>query len=347
VNTNVQYRYAVDEARKSIDVLLLKDHEATAGKVFYCVGCGERMVAKLGNKLTHHFAHYNANAVCATETYLHKLAKLVFREEYQKCLVGGQPFWIEWEQRTVCGKYPGSSERVCQTRPKLVRCNYVKEFRSLKVETKASEFLPDVTLISQRTQERVFVEFAVTHACSAAKLASRNPIIEIKLTGESSLDPVRAHLLSSSDQRVVFHNFPKERKDPNMCAWFSYCELEKEVFALYKDGSWRITQLRPHEELPSSMAENIAWETSSFINRRLDSMHFEGLPMEYARAAYDDGFRVKDCRFCEHFTRRRFGRKECSKLEEQPDYRFAARCEFYQGIGSEELVTIFIEDESY
>jgi len=46
-----------------------------------CPGCGERMVAKKGQKTAHHFAHYNADCAHGLETTLHLMAKEILECE--------------------------------------------------------------------------------------------------------------------------------------------------------------------------------------------------------------------------------------------------------------------------
>lgn len=41
------------------------------------------MVAKLGHKNIHHFAHKSGDESCFSETYLHKLGKLLSRNKFK------------------------------------------------------------------------------------------------------------------------------------------------------------------------------------------------------------------------------------------------------------------------
>ena len=68
---DIKYSYAYDG-----DVVVHIDDVSEHG-TFYCISCGKEMVAKLGDKKSHHFAHKVNDVSCNSETYLHKLAKLL------------------------------------------------------------------------------------------------------------------------------------------------------------------------------------------------------------------------------------------------------------------------------
>ena len=88
---DIKYSYAYDG-----DVVVHIDDVSEHG-TFYCISCGKEMVAKLGDKKSHHFAHKVNDVSCNLETYLHKLAKLLLKKKFQE---GG--FEIEISQYSLC-----------------------------------------------------------------------------------------------------------------------------------------------------------------------------------------------------------------------------------------------------
>jgi hypothetical protein len=40
-SSEIKYRFALDEAGKTVDVLMLQDHESIAGRTFRCLACEE------------------------------------------------------------------------------------------------------------------------------------------------------------------------------------------------------------------------------------------------------------------------------------------------------------------
>ena len=98
-----QYRYAHDEQGRLVDVLELPALRDELPGCFTCVGCGQPLVAKTkGEKREKHFAHKVAQITCTEETYLHKLAKQAFFDEYQHCLDHNESFEIELTYPKTC-----------------------------------------------------------------------------------------------------------------------------------------------------------------------------------------------------------------------------------------------------
>ena len=73
-----KYHYAYNENKIVIDIRNVSA-EYRIKNSFYCISCGTEMVAKLGHKNIHHFAHKSGDEFCSSETYLHKLGKLLLK----------------------------------------------------------------------------------------------------------------------------------------------------------------------------------------------------------------------------------------------------------------------------
>jgi hypothetical protein len=73
--------------------------------------------------------------------------------------------------------------------PRTVAHDLISRFEVITVETKNGDFVPDITLASKDDRQHIFVEFKVTHECSAAKRGWKNRIIEISIQREEDLQP--------------------------------------------------------------------------------------------------------------------------------------------------------------
>ena len=73
---NVRCHYVYDEEEKIVHVDDVSRDTAKSHR-YHCISCGAEMIPKLGNLREHHFAH-KAACSCNSETYLHKLGKIVF-----------------------------------------------------------------------------------------------------------------------------------------------------------------------------------------------------------------------------------------------------------------------------
>ena len=93
----IKYQYAKDDNEKLIDIDSLNDENRNRSK-FFCIGCGNELIARLGKIKVHHFAHKKV-VTCSGETYLHLLGKQLFFENYTDCLNKQKPFAIEIYQK--------------------------------------------------------------------------------------------------------------------------------------------------------------------------------------------------------------------------------------------------------
>jgi hypothetical protein len=334
VNGEIKYRFALDNIGNTADIRSLQNKANIAGRTFHCIACNEPMVAKLGTDVAHHFAH-KPNSVCSGETYLHKLAKKVFQEEYERCLAERATFKIELEQRKICNHYPGFSETICSTKPRPQLHDLIPHYRTLRVEVEKDEFKPDIALESKNGKNDIWIEIVVTHKSSRAKLKSGKRIVEIAVQSEEDLLTIREHLLSFQDKRITFHNFKKD-VPKNMCSWPSssrYCRLGKKVFRLFKNGRYEVRFFDKNDDRVDE-SEDIVWSKEFFVDSRFQPIsqadaeyELDATIKECVWYAQESGFVIKSCQFCEHYDF--FGEKECRKFNERVPSRAAVDCESF------------------
>jgi len=71
----IKYQYANNGSGKLVNINEIDDNYT--GK-YFCLICGQELIAKKGNERIHHFAHKNDTNNCSKETYLHELGKSCF-----------------------------------------------------------------------------------------------------------------------------------------------------------------------------------------------------------------------------------------------------------------------------
>lgn len=193
---DIKYSYAYDG-----DVVVHIDDVSEHG-TFYCISCGKEMVAKLGDKKSHHFAHKVNDVSCNSETYLHKLAKLLLKKKFQE---GG--FEIEISQYSLCKESENCLfENNCKV---LVDKKYDlrRYYDTCEEEQYVDGFCADL-LITGEGQPSILVEIYVSHECSNQKINSGHRIIEIPINSETDIEYFCKNVIAER-AGVHFYGFKK------------------------------------------------------------------------------------------------------------------------------------------
>lgn len=215
---------------------------------FECISCGEPMIARTDGELRRpHFAH-QTDVTCCSETYLHGLAKLRFRETYLACLDAGEAFELELPHPVCCDARPNSFRPGClikslrgTTSYGTIRHDLTKRYQLVSEETKVGEFRPDILLANRSDPcDRIFIEFCVTHQSTEAKLGSGERIVELQVRSEADLSFIDARLIqaqtanqgffTASDATVYGFDTTRQKVVPDHCQ----CELSRfRLFAVF------------------------------------------------------------------------------------------------------------------
>jgi hypothetical protein len=170
-----------------------------------CAACNARLVAKKGDKNTHHFAHYQEEECPhALETALHFAAKAVLQQSLEIAL----PELIIREQvhGEICGQQRTKSGQasVCDM--------VVKKIDRVEVEKSLNKIVPDV--IAYVDGQPLLIEIAVTHFIDSNKEQKINDIkintIEIDLSGIDrgiGFDSIRHVVVDSISNKKWFLHF--------------------------------------------------------------------------------------------------------------------------------------------
>lgn len=144
-----------------------------------CAGCGEGLVARKGEKVSHHFAH-GPDSNCKGETVLHKVAKLIAAEKIENCVREGRDMWIRWR---------------CKSCPDFHEGNLVKVVAGVEIERSLGPARPDILLRDHQGNPRIAVELVVTHPPEASTVnfyrTSKITLVTIKVKTLEDLEALR------------------------------------------------------------------------------------------------------------------------------------------------------------
>jgi hypothetical protein len=243
----IKYRYAFDSKNKIIDVLELPKDRVGLDKIYTCISCGLRVIAKTkSDKRAKHFTHTADQQIqCSSETYLHKLGKAVFRETFIACLEQKQPFKIQLFHNAKCKRFSKLLNGVCESQMVEQSHDLTKLYDEIQEEQRDSSFIPDLLLTKRgNSSRRLYIEIAVTHTASAQKRESGNRIIEIVIGSENDLEKIRQRNLSQEDEKVQFINF--DPKPVFLSDSECLCVSEKwHLFRVFSGGNCHMSQLSP------------------------------------------------------------------------------------------------------
>ena len=115
-----------------------------------CPCCGQRLIARKGSKVSHHFAHEGAECSHGFETVLHIMAKEILEQEKRLML---PPVYLFGKEHNEARLY---SDAKLQT------------FDEVVLEKRYSDVIPDI--IMRNRGRCLIIEIFVTHEVDEAKL---------------------------------------------------------------------------------------------------------------------------------------------------------------------------------
>lgn len=225
-NRTVKYYSAFDEADNLVRIDDVTK-ENCKQHTYRCPKCKDPMTPALGDKIKHHFRHKGDH--CSFESYLHKVAKLRFKEEFEH----RDEFLIRADVVNGCDRF---DECLLRKNQLIGGCkNIYQKVLNLKdyydvceLEKKYEDFTADVLLSdSQGKYTPMFLEIYVSHPCEEGKIQSGVPIIEFKIKDEEELNALLKQRVfeeqrnvpvpnkkRKTEDKVLFYNFPNQFKDP-------------------------------------------------------------------------------------------------------------------------------------
>lgn len=302
---------------------------------YTCLNCGQELIARKGDVNAHHFSHKKLLA-CSFESYLHKLGKRRFYEEYTDCLTSGSPFELEYHNKRTCISCRDTEgiSLSCSLPSKTEVFNLISYFDLIFLEKSYQGFVPDLLLASSKHSEVLFVEIAVTHFSSKAKLESGIRIIEIYLEEEGDLDFLKTRRISSLD--AGFCNFePKHFEEKYVVP--AECKRPIKIFGVLSSGRAVMKNLQMHELVTTI-------DGGEYRHFQLvdpyghDDSEKKQTYSQMIRAAYLNNIPVRNCNVCVHCRINTWNydniyRFYCNKHEREfADSSDALECSFFTGI---------------
>lgn len=238
--SQVTYQNAFDENGKRIHISEVEP-ATHLGRIFKCISCGEDLIAKIGNQekahsKAPHFAHKH-NCACNTETYLHKLGKMLFKERFES----GKPINIKCPTYEICSdseSCPLYSKERCRGKTES-SFNIREWYDTCSEEKEYNGFRADLLLESSKHPERppLFLEIVYSHKCSNQKINSKNKIIEIKALDENQLTQVINRSFRANDIIRIYNFEVKET------AKIEQGQIQLEHFKLFTSGKVFVSQI--------------------------------------------------------------------------------------------------------
>jgi hypothetical protein len=290
----IKYQFAKDESEKLINIDSLNKENKVKSK-FFCIGCGNELIARLGKVKVHHFAH-KKDVTCSGETYLHLLGKQLYFENYNDCLQNQKPFIIEIHQKRTCNHYEKDLELKCKLPKVTTQFDLTKYFDKISVEAREGSFIADIMLTSKNGIDKVFVEIAVTHLSTERKLNSNYRIIELEVEGEEDFEPIKRKYLSVKDSKVKFRNFKTNEVVASFCK--GNCLVDYNFFTLDIEGKCLLKQRNLKQiknQLSADKEKLVKYEITKDIGYNYPEIFKKGIAV-YAQ----QNLKVKNCFICRY-----------------------------------------------
>jgi hypothetical protein len=290
----IKYKYARSEA----GIVFINDLENTSEvrkKIFTCISCGNLLIPKLGKIKQKHFAHKHV-CDCSLETYLHRLAKEKFFEEYNNCLKDNMPFYVEVPLELYCDAHQEKFGLTCQLNSKKQKFDITKKYKDIRLEAEFGGFIPDISLFTLDEKEKIFIEIFVTHKSTDKKIGSGFKIIEIHITQEEDIEAFQNRILSEQDG-IKFYGFnikpvktkcPGERQCPNKLRVFKVFKNGKSICTTQGlPGVANLLSSPPNSVIYHEIIEdNHYWSGDDYIAKVID--------------VYAKGIPIKNCYLCKY-----------------------------------------------
>jgi hypothetical protein len=229
---NLKFTKAFDESKELVDISFISSGESSRHQNFVCVGCGGILKPRLGSKNRHHFYHV-VNKNCSRETYLHKLGKKIFFDEFQRRKQLKEKFTLVIPSTETCSKFKAFNHQcVFTNQGKESSIDLITAFPEIFEETLVDSFIPDLYLLNPANGKKVFIEIVVSNPPSENKINSGIPIIRIDVDAEGDLDFISKGVISWHEGMVQLYNLSISNLPTTKC--FSNCRLDEGDKIYYK-----------------------------------------------------------------------------------------------------------------
>lgn len=179
------HHYAYDE---NGELIFLQEGYIYERKDYKCLACGEAMRPVMGEERSWHFRHKNNNPQCNEETYLHRLAKALIKERFNK----EEDFFITYSIQETCPNIntcPHRSENCYSTQRHKINLKEIYDTCEVEETDGNSLYRADLKISSNKRSDTkpIFIEIDCTHDCTPQKIESGIQIIELKINVEEDI----------------------------------------------------------------------------------------------------------------------------------------------------------------
>lgn len=333
----LKYNYAYDEFGSIINIADVPE-EGHLKRVFFCISCGNPMVAAIGTK-RRYFRHKTEDINCSNESYLHKLAKIVIKQKFDDL---SNPFNIQ-----IKGEYECAQHCKLYNEKNCIKIDMqdpidLHKYYNLCEEEKGEEGdrdKADLLLTPKNSKnDPLYIEVRYKHECTDKK-KEKHKIIEVWIKSEQDILWLIENTWKESDPiwdselpLIKFFNFnpKKQKKDfydpqPNGDIFFNFSGTYQNRFVYYPSRKYYIEERKCYElskpYRDNSIVElNYPTHTSS-----LEIAH-------YLKRAMN--IELRACSICRYFWEDWYGSRHCglkNKYEtlESNDF-FALDCSSFQ-----------------
>lgn len=344
--SSVKYHYALDEQDRlvCIDDVSIEDRQAHS---YHCLNCGAGMIPRMGKVRSRHFAHRGDEDNCGNETYLHKLAKRLIKEKFDR----EGAFEVGYYRDVKCldqDTCPFAKQEECHEW-KLDTFDLKQFYDTCIEEQSVDDYIADLLLTSSEkpNREPVLIEIQVSHKSTDQKLQSGLRIIEIRIKTEEDIKSLLSSpIVENPDTQfgyirdietigfAKFHNFKKKASSPE--------PLEKrdiQRFYLFRSGKAFVTNM---DEPKSCRDVHKKDNDKAIFEASIDCFYLSSTsPYEFGyMAAIQNGIQVRTCQFCKYH---RSGYEVGLRLDpifcclykkygtpENPEPQYAHQCQYYR-----------------
>lgn len=214
---------ALDDKGKLISIEDAKRHG------FYtCRNCRERMVAKMGDKLAHHFSHFIASKVCNHDLWLRRNILDVLVERISR----SDPFMVSFPHGDV----------------DLHGCHFRRETMFLN-------WTPD--LLVRIGKDNVFIQVCISSHCNNYLISSGFRIVEIHVSETRALEELSSEDIRKSGRfySLLYYNFEsreEEKVEPHsQSATIMFTGRHACYFVVHEDHTYELKKTL--EYIPSDL----------------------------------------------------------------------------------------------
>ncbi|MEE0084949.1 MAG: hypothetical protein UE068_12080 [Paludibacteraceae bacterium] len=255
----LKYNYTYDENKNIINIADVAE-DGHLNKVFFCIGCGNQMVAAIGPK-RRYFRHKVDETNCCNESYIHKLAKTVIKQKFDDL---EKPFEIQLKGRTECNRKQQCkwyNEQNCTNidlQPSIDLHNY---YNCCDEEKRIDGYVADLLLTPKKSQNApILIEIKHKHECTDEKKDSGLKIIEVWIESEKDIENLKNCKLILCDSRInnyrdlptiKFYNFnPKTQateffeRMSNGSVAYKFHGISFQRFVLYPSKRYYVDEIK-------------------------------------------------------------------------------------------------------